>query len=175
MRAQNLATEQQKNSFYSDKAKEYGITAVEIEKIMNSAYIFIPVAKSYLGVSKKGRYKMIMQVGILWYRISRKGENAHAKLVVKKMTTSLGFAKEGKTFLYDGKMVESKEFAYRACVKNAARNLLVATQEMPEFRLSAQIIEVDGKKVGFELGKKKDSILTISIVLLNLWKRKTVL
>ncbi len=155
MRAQNLTTEQQRNSFYSDKAKEFGFTAVEIEKIMNSAYIFLPVAKSYLGVTRNKKYTMKMDVGILWYRISRKGDKPKAKLMVKKMTTSMGFAKTGKTFRYDGKTVKSEEFAYRSCVKNAARNLLVATQEIPDFRLSTQVIETDGPNVGFELGKKE--------------------
>jgi hypothetical protein len=159
LRAQNYTSEAQRNSFYAAKAKEYGFTDVEIAKVMNSAFIFIPVAKSYLGLSKDGQYTMKMDVGVIWYRISTKGEKAQAKMVVKKITTSMGFSKEKnaaglpKTYVYDGKAVDFKEFAFRACVKNAARNLLVATQEMPEFRLSSQVIEVDGGKVGFPLGK----------------------
>ncbi|OGJ99309.1 MAG: hypothetical protein A2487_07710 [Candidatus Raymondbacteria bacterium RifOxyC12_full_50_8] len=155
LRAQNYTSEADRNSFYAIKAKEFGFSDVEIAKVMNSAFIFITVCKSYSGLTSGGQYKMLMDVGILWYRISTKGEKAQAKLVVKKMTKSMGFAKEGKTFMKDGKLVDHKEFAFRSCVKNAARNLLVATQEMPEFRLSGQVVEVDAGKVGFDLGKNE--------------------
>ncbi|MCU0609383.1 MAG: porin family protein [Chitinispirillaceae bacterium] len=151
MRGEAYASEAQKNSFYATKAKEFGFTDVELAKIMNSAFIFIPIAKSYSGVTANGQYTMKMDVGILWYRISTKGEKAQAKLVVKKITTSMGFAKEKASALNKN----PKEFAYHSCVKNAARNLLNATQEMPEFRLSGQAVEVDGGNVGFDLGYKE--------------------
>ncbi|MFH1762497.1 MAG: hypothetical protein ABIA63_15465, partial [bacterium] len=154
-RAANLLTEQQKNSFFSDKVKELGITAVELEKVMNSAFIYIPFAGKYAKITNKKtkRITTSLQTGILWYRISTKGEKPKAKLVVKKASMSLGFAKEGKSYIGKGGLLNADVFSFRSMVKNCARNLLVATQEMPEFRLSSQVTEVDGGKVGFPLGK----------------------
>jgi hypothetical protein len=40
-------------------------------------------------------------------------------------------------------------------VKNAIRNLVVATQEIPEFRLSGQVLETGFMNVGFDLGKNE--------------------
>jgi hypothetical protein len=69
----------------------------------------------------------------------------------------MGIAKEDHDgpYLYDSKACTSQEFSFRSCIKNAARNLLVATQEIPEFRLSGQVLEHDDGNVGFELGKKE--------------------
>ncbi|MFH0920476.1 MAG: hypothetical protein V1913_08940 [Fibrobacterota bacterium] len=155
LRAQSYTTEAQKNSFYATKAKEFGFTDVEIAKIMNAAFIFIPVAANYKASCSGEKCASSMDVGILWYRISTKGEKPVAKLVVKKMTGSSGMAKNKRMYVSEGKPVDAATFCFRSLVKNAARNLLVATQEMPEFRLSGQVVDKDKGVVGFDLGKKE--------------------
>ena len=47
MRAQNLVGEAARNGFLAQKAKENGITLEQIEKVMNSAYLYLPVLTSY--------------------------------------------------------------------------------------------------------------------------------
>lgn len=46
-RAQDRMSEQQKNSFIKDKAKELGFTEEEVKRVMNSAYIFMPFASDF--------------------------------------------------------------------------------------------------------------------------------
>jgi len=154
-RAQTYTSETERNSFFVQKAKGFGFTMSELSRVMNAAFIYIPFVSDYKTISKDDKLITSMNLGIIWYRITTKNDKAHATLVVNDKTLSMGFAKEGHSYLYDGKTYTAQDFAFCSCVKNAARNLLVSTQSMPEFRLSGQVIEHDGGDVGFELGKKE--------------------
>ena len=160
-RAKSYTSETERNSFFTNKAKGYGFTMSELARVMNSAYIYVPFIGDYKTISKDGRTIISMNAGILWYHISIKSGKAKAVLVVKKETMSFGAGREGNKIPYmcDGKVCTPQEFAFRSCVKNAAGNLLVATQAMPEFRLSGQVLEKDGGKVGFDLGKKEGLVI----------------
>jgi hypothetical protein len=155
MRAGNLTSEQQRNSFMSDKAKTLGITMEDIDKVMNSAYVFIPLIRRVHEELRDSSYAISFDAGIIWFRISTKGEKARAIPVVRKFTYSMGPGRLGKTYASSTGIIDYKEFAFRSAVKNAVRNLVVATQEIPEFRLSGQVLETGFMNVGFDLGKNE--------------------
>lgn len=171
MRATNLLTEQQKNSFISDKAKESGVTGEQLEKIMNSAFLYLPVISDYVllesGSGDNQSWKCMAQTGILWYSLSTKGDNPKITLRVKKSTLTFGLARKKsvgaslvtgggvKGYAIDGETVTPQEFAFRSMVKAGVKNLVVATQEIPEFNLSGQVVEVSGGKIGFDVGKEE--------------------
>ena len=155
MRAGNLTSEQQRNSFMSDKAKTMGITMEDIDKVMNSAYIYIPLIRHFNETMKDSSYTVSFDAGIIWFRISTKGDKAKAIPVVRKFTYSMGPGRLGKTYASSTGVIDYKEFAFRSAVKNAVRNLVVATQEIPEFRLSGQVLERGFLNVSFDLGKNE--------------------
>jgi len=155
MRARGLLTEQQQNSFITDKAKETGITASELKRIMNSAFIFIPLARAYGAGMKDKTYRAKMDVGIIWWRITTTGDRPRAEPVVKKFSLSIGQGVSGKNYITRDGTVGYREFAFRSLVKNGVRNLVVATQELPEFRLSTQVLEKNFGSVTFEMGEKE--------------------
>jgi hypothetical protein len=155
MRAGNLTSEQQRNSFMSDKAKTMGITMEDIDKVMNSAYIYIPLIRRFSETLRDSAYTVSFEAGIIWFRISTKGEKAQAIPVVRKFTYSAGPGRMGKTYASSTGVIGYKEFAFRSAVKNAVRNLVVATQEIPEFRLSGQVLERGFLNVSFDLGKNE--------------------
>ncbi len=68
MRAQNLVTEAQRNSFIATKAKTLGITAEQLMKVMKSAFIYIPVISDYkLEMSEKTKLLDItINAGAIW-------------------------------------------------------------------------------------------------------------
>lgn len=154
-RAAGLTSEQQRNSFIADKAKTLGITMEDVEKVMNSAYIYIPLIRGYTSQLKDSSYSTGFAAGIIWFRISAQGEKAHAIPVVKTFTYSSGFSVRDRNYATEAGMVGYKEFAFRAAVKNAARNLVVATQQIPDFRLSGQVIDKGFMGVGFNLGRRE--------------------
>ncbi len=154
LRAQNYTSEAQKNSFYATKAKEYGFTDVELAKIMNSAFIYIPLVSNFS--AKENDYcEHQCKMGVVWYRITTKGEKAKAIKVVADMSSTMGMAKKNRVYGTPEGPFTSPKFAFRSMVKSGARNILAATQSMPEFRLSGQVVEKDEGFVGFDLGKNE--------------------
>ena len=141
-RAGELLDDTKKQKFMATKAKELGITIEEIEKVMNSAYIYLPVLTSYKKDKKEDK-KFVYTItgGIVWFHINLEGNHPTVNLQVSKTTKSSGFGKD--------------KFAYQSAMRNFARNLKVATQEIPEFKLQGTVKETDGGTFSFNLGKKE--------------------
>jgi hypothetical protein len=156
IRAANLRSEQQKNSFITDKAKSLGITTQDLEKVMNSAYIFIPSIGNFSSqIKKDSMYEISFDIGLIWYKIIHEEQNTKAKLLVKKFVNTFSTSKKDENYLTKEGMLDYKEYAFRDAVKDAALKLTVATQEIPDFRLSGQIIESGFFNAGINLGKKE--------------------
>jgi len=143
-RGAELVSEERKQTFMTTKAKELGITLEEIEKVMNSAYIYVPVlTKLERKQSKKdkSKYTYTIEGGIIWFHLDMTDDEPSVDLKVSQTTLSKGYG--------------SDRFAYESAVENFARNLKIATQEIPEFRLSMPISEVDDGTIAFKLGTKE--------------------
>ncbi len=142
-RAGELVSEEKKQLFLATKAKELGITIEEIEKVMNSAYIYLPILSEFsLKKSKdSGRWTCNMKGGIIWYHIDLSRGSPVVELRVKQETKSMGYG--------------SEEFAVENAAMNLARNLQTATRAIAEFTLTAPISEVQGNEITFPLGKKE--------------------
>lgn len=149
LRAQQLMTEQERNSFITDKAKEIGITADQLKKVMNSAFIFVPVVADYTGFHVGEAYTASITMGVIWWRIEVSGDKSGAEIVVQEMKKSVGVGTKGN---YYGNIGNYRQFAFSTMVENGAEALRVATQKIPAFQLSGQIIERSGNRVTFDLG-----------------------
>jgi DNA-binding protein len=158
IRAQNLLTEEQRNSFIATKAKALGITAEQALKIMNSAFIYIPVISKYNSYVDNVNQLLTVNLnaGVIWYRVVYKesGEG-DLSLVVKKETRGIGVAKIGEEFKHEGEKIDYKDYAFRTAVIALARDIQVATRDIPEFRLGAQVMEVYSNTVTFPMGKRE--------------------
>ena len=108
---------------------------------MNAAYIYFPVLTGYKEKVKDDNYTYTVEGGIIWFHLGFREETPFIELKVSRTTTSMGFG--------------SKKHAYKSAVRNFARNLKVATQDIEEFKLQAQIAEVDGNDITFKLGRKE--------------------
>ncbi len=157
IRAQNLLTEAQRNSFIATKVKALGITAEQAMKIMNSAFIYVPVISKYEAyVDKTQTYRVELNAGVIWYRVIYK-ENGEGelKLIDEKETEGIGSAEVGKERKFEGKKVNYKEYAFKTAVRALARDIQVATRDIPEFRLGAQVAEVYSNAISFPMGARE--------------------
>lgn len=142
-RAGELVSEESRQTFMATKAKELGITLEEIEKVMNSAFIYLPVLSSIERTESKtkGKFSCKITGGIIWFQVIMSGDSPQVVLKVSQTTESSGFG--------------SDQFAYESAVRNFARNLTVATRSIPEFKLGAAIVEVLGRSVTFPMGTRE--------------------
>jgi len=155
IRARDLVTAEQKQQFIATKAQSYCITADQLEKVLNSAYIYIPYVDEVDFEEKKGIITFNVKGGLLWYHVDMSGEQPKVESILKQSTHSMGKGKKKSSFHFKGHKLEGDEFALYTAVNNFARNLQVATQSIPAFQLSAQVAYVQKNKVDFNLGKKE--------------------
>jgi hypothetical protein len=158
IRAQGLLTEAQRNSFIATKAKSLGITAEQAMKIMNSAFIYVPVISKYNTYTDHINqiYTVELNAGVFWYRVVyHENGDADLKLLIKKETKGIGVAGLNKELKHEGEKVDYKEYAFRTAAIALARDIQVAVRDIPEFRLGAQVIEVYSNAISFPMGKRE--------------------
>jgi hypothetical protein len=156
IRAQGLLTEAQRNSFIATKVKALGITAEQALKIMNSAFIYVPVISKYNAYTSKNTYVVQLKAGVIWFRVVYSGKGkSDLKLVVKKETDGEGYSTVGENYTYEGQKLDYKEFAFRTAVIALSRDIQVAVRSIPEFRLGAQVKETSLITVSFPMGTRE--------------------
>lgn len=151
LRAQKLMTEQERNSFITDKAKEMGITAEQLTRVMNSAFIFVPVISDYNRFKVGQSYTETVDMGIIWWKIEVQGDKSGAEIVVKELKKSFGVSNISDA--------AHESVAFNQMAENGAKALRVATQQIPAFHLTGQILERNGNRVRYDLGSSEGVLL----------------
>ncbi len=152
MRAANLLTDQQKNSFITDKAKSLGVTDEELKIVMNAAYIYLPTASNFSAITSGEDYYLKMNVGVVWFKIDRTKDGFSVKPILKKTTSCSSKALVGRRYIGHG---DHRSYAFEQLVEQAGKNLKIETQNISDFQLSGQVIEEDGTEVGFDIGSRE--------------------
>ncbi len=157
MRAQGLISEEQRHSFISDKAKESGLTAENLQAIMNSAYIYLPIiteVKMY-DYASTNTINFDLRGGIIWFAVKTGETGAAVQLLVKQEAVGKGAAKRTAKISYHGQTLSGPQYAFVTAAEVLARNLRVATQQIPEFQLTNPLTATGRGWVEFGAGKKE--------------------
>jgi uncharacterized protein YnzC (UPF0291/DUF896 family) len=158
LRTKEFVDQQERINFLTTKAKESGITADDLEKVMNAGYLFIPYITYYKRSVQNSRIDIDIEGGIVWYHISVTSDPPQLIPLVKKSSNAYGTAIIGKKyheFIWGGEELSAEEFANLNAVQAYVKNLQTLTREIPEFRLSAEIITANNGNITFELGTKE--------------------
>lgn len=158
LRTKTFVDQQERINFLTTKAKESGITADDLEKVMNAGYLFIPFITSYTRNVQGYRIDVNIEGGIIWYHISATSDPPRLIPLVKKSSSAFGTAIMGKKyheFVWGGTELSADEFATLNAVQAYVKNLQTLTREIPEFRLSAEIVSANGGNITFKLGSKE--------------------
>ncbi len=158
LRAKEFVDQQERINFLTTKAKESGITADDLEKVMNAAYLFIPFISSYNHKVEGHRIEVNIEGGIIWYHVSTSIDPPRLLPLVEKSSNAFGTAIIGKKyheFVWGGEEMNAKEFATLTAVQAYVKNLQTLTRQIPEFKLSAEIITARSGMISFKLGTKE--------------------
>lgn len=96
LRTKTFVDQQERINFLTTKAKESGITADDLEKVMNAGYLFIPFITSYTRNVQGYRIDVNIEGGIIWYNISATSDPPRLITLVKKSSSAFGTAIMGK-------------------------------------------------------------------------------
>jgi hypothetical protein len=157
IRAKGLVDEAARHSFVVEKAKEAGITSAHLETIMNSAYIYIPViseVKEYDN-ALTNTINYDLRGGIIWFAVKTGETGSNVQILVKKEAVGKSGAKRSASIGYKGRTLSGPEYAFVTAAEVLARNLRIATQEIPEFQLTNPLTETGHGWVEFGIGKKE--------------------
>ncbi|RJP81449.1 MAG: hypothetical protein C4524_01810 [Candidatus Zixiibacteriota bacterium] len=156
-RAQGLVSEEQRHSFVVEKAKESGITAEHFETILNSAYVYLPVI-SQVTVQRNDAGTHVtasLRGGIVWYALRQGEEGPYVELLARREASGYGFASQKPRDKRKGLDRSAAQYAFASAAEVLARNLRVATQEIPEFQLTNPLTNTGAGWVEFPCGTKE--------------------
>ncbi len=156
LRAENLVTETQRNSFIALKAKELGVTAEQIEQVLNASYIYVPYLSRYDVDEDKEKKEISVTAagGVLWFHLIAVGEPRLEK-VGNISSRGNGSAKTNDNYSYRGHPLPAKSKAFHEAVDCMVMNLQVQTRDLDFFKLQAPIAEIERRRVGFPLGQNE--------------------
>jgi hypothetical protein len=159
VRAKELISEEERNSFIVIKAKEIGLTAEHFEKILNSAYMYLPILIDYshesvsmkvltedLKIVEKQGIGYTLKIGIIWFSLKVSGGKERVTAVKQIEVTAGGWDPN-----------DSKAFTVAA--KSLEDDLRIKTVTLYQFRLYGQVLECSNGKVEFDLGMKEGVLI----------------
>jgi len=156
-RAAALVSPEERASWAASKAKSLGVTSVQLEKVLNSAYLYFPVLTGIDHFVHGDQVIVEIHGTVLWYRVELSTGKAALRLIsgLDKIQTSRGFGRKDKRLQYQGEMLKGEEYAFYAAADNFARNMEVAMRDLPDFKLAGVVREAGGEKISFDLGSKE--------------------
>lgn len=169
---QNLS-EAEKNTFLATKAKAAGLTATQLEAVLNSGYFYIPFVESHSRQVTRGereekddkgnvkkkiptvKFQHELKLGLLWYKLNVDANNAVAVVYVGKAKGwNLGAVSRSEQ-----KDADSKEdadwTAFRDVVDVSCNNVGLETKRMETFRLTGGVTETSSTGVRLSLGTRE--------------------
>jgi len=170
LRAGNLRDESFSQTFAGSKAKEMGLTETELERLMNSAYIYLPFIKSMKMEEEKGNITVTITGGIVWYQVLIDGNgNVSMKLLKAVETYAIGSSERNPKEVMGIKADYShfdfgnerfkttiEKYAQYDAIQAWTKNLSVKTKEIDDFKLSAKINNIlSGSEFKLNLGFKE--------------------
>jgi hypothetical protein len=177
---QNLS-EEDRNTFLATKAQAAGMSASQLEAILNSGFFYIPYVDAYNRRVEKGyrevkndngkvirkiplkEYIHSLQLGLLWYRLNVDRNNNGTVMFVgaaqgwKDEPIVRSAVHEDETFegkkIYDDGSEDLN--AFKSAVDVSAFNIQVETKKMEAFRLTGEVTEATLFGVMLNLGNKE--------------------
>ena len=141
-----------------DKMKGSGLTVEDVLKVINSAYMYLPVVTSFEETSKDGNISVSVKGYILWYQMVKGADGTYKAVLLsdpKSIAEGTGSGKLGESYKLKSYSVDAARYAEFIAVNTWAKNLAVTMKEIPDFRLSAEIKDTRGNYVYAGIGTKE--------------------
>jgi len=158
MRAKKYVNEIDKQSFIVSKAKELGIESMDLEKVMDSAYVCLAMLTDYdYGYSRDEKNnKRVLTYNlngcIIWYKVVMSEDNKQATIELLKPIRTSGSASGDPDETNPYSKVDPDTVIFRSAVSSFVGKLEIETRKIEDFMLKAGVVEVSKSNLGFPLG-----------------------
>jgi hypothetical protein len=164
-RAEKNLTEDQVNSFMVERAKESGVTATELNLVLNAGYVVVPVIEYVAyGMDSKGGYEATVRGGLYLYKVNVSKDKISlvqkAKLirVGNEVTDKDGYSLIERATMGELGLKPTSEIIMHLAINNLLTAVMQDMRDMPEFRLLSQMTfaEKSTYQIPFGPGEIKD-------------------
>ena len=169
---QNL-TESERNTFLATKAQSAGLSAVQLESILNSGFFYVPYVEFYHRSSSRGErdiknkegkvvrkqqyttYTHSIKIGLLWFKLNvDKSNNATVSFIgAAKGWDDNEISRSGDQD--DGTEGNADWDAFETAVKVSSVNIENETKKLEEFKLTGGVTEVTMFGINLNLGTRE--------------------
>lgn len=146
------------------KGREYGLTEEQLTVLMNSAYLYLPYVSAIEQKQEGSTVSYDITGGIIWWQVKVSPDGAVSiELVESGSDNGYGSAVIGNTLLY-GKFrlgsqtfsTNAQQYAMFSGMQAWVKNLAVIMKRIPDFSLSAQIVEkLSSSRFSSNLGRRE--------------------
>ena len=166
-RANDFRREGWEASFAATRGNSLGLTVEELESLMNSAFVYLPYINNFTIRRDGNDIVADIHGGIIWYQVLvAPNGDVDMELRVAQVAEGRGLSQitsssadnTYNTFSFSGQtwFVTEEQYAIYDAIQAWARNLQVKTREIPEFNVSAQIVEIrPDRRYGARVGKRE--------------------
>jgi hypothetical protein len=169
---QNLS-EADRNTFLATKANAAGLSASQLEAILNSGFFFVPYIESYShNAERKVRevkndkgevqrrvnyteYTHHMQLGVLWYQLKIDRSNHASVAYVGRAKGWNGSALSRSQSQDDGEEGSADWDAFTGVVDAGCKNIALDTKRMEPFQLTGGVTETTGMGLMLSVGARE--------------------
>ncbi len=169
---QNLS-ESERNTFLATKAQSAGLSASQLEAILNSGFFYVPYVEYYARSTSRGErdikndagkvirkqkyttYTHALKTGLLWYSMKVDRSNAPSITFVGAANGWDGGAIERSEDQDDGVNGSADWDVFASVVNISAVNVNNATKKLEEFKLTGGVTETAGLGVNLNLGSRE--------------------
>ncbi len=167
-------TEAERNSFLATKAQAAGLSASQLENILNSGFFYIPYVEQYERSSVRGErdkkndegkvigkiqyteYTVKLKLGLLWYKMNVDRSNTPTIVYIG---TAQGWGDddpiERSEQVDDGVESDGEWIAFSSAVATSAINIGNETKKLREFNLTGGVAEVTAMGIRVSIGTRE--------------------
>jgi hypothetical protein len=166
-------SETDRNTFLATKAKAAGLSADQLEAILNSGYFYIPFVEDYVHTVKsdvreekddKGKvtkkipftsYTHEIKLGLLWYKLDvDRSNNASVAFVGRALGWKMGAMSRSKEKDEDKKDNVDRT-AFEEVVDVSCKNIGLETTRMEAFKLTGGVTETSATGLRLSIGTRE--------------------
>ncbi len=143
----------------ANKLKGSGLTAADILKVLNAAYLYMPVITQYSeSLDDEETLTVSISGYILWFRMKTNPDGRSEAVFVpgsSVVQSGLGKASIGETYQTRTRTLPGREFARLSAIDVWARNLSLAMRRLPDFRVTAEVLSLRGATPEANIGTRE--------------------
>jgi hypothetical protein len=169
---QNLS-ESERNTFLATKAQAAGLSADQLQAVLNSGYFYVPYVEYYhhviehkereiknsdgkvTGKKKYTEYTHEIKIGVLWYKLNVDAANTTTISFVAAANGWQDNAIERRVSQDDDEKGNADRSAFEDAVNVSAVNIGLETKKIEEFKLTGDVQEITTFGIKFNLGRRE--------------------